>query len=115
MGIVKDRGRFYWVKRVPKCFAGLVLGADGQPVSQVRQALHTDSEAEAKAKAAQIEAERITEWEALAAGDCASARQHYMAARKLAQSRGFPYRPMPSLTDGGALAGRAEALALIAL
>lgn len=100
MGIVRDRGRYYWVKRVPKRFAGLVRGADGQPVSQVRQALHTDSEAEAKIKAAQVEAARLAEWEAMAAGDAGSARQHYQAARKLAQARGFPYVPMPALEEG---------------
>lgn len=100
MSIHKDRGRYYWVKRVPKRFAGLVRGADGQPVSQVRQALHTDSLPEAKIKAAQVEAARLAEWEAMAAGDSGSARQHYEAARKLAQARGFPYTPMPLLTEG---------------
>lgn len=100
MGIINDRGRYYWVKRVPKRFAGLVRGADGQPVSQVRQALHTDSLPEAKIKAAQVEAARLAEWEAMAAGDGASARKHYEAARKLAQARGFPYQPMPALTEG---------------
>ena len=87
MGIVKDRGRYYWVKRVPKRYLGLVRGSDGLPVSQVRQALHTDSKAEAQAKAAQIEVARQAEWEALAAGDSGSARAHFEAARKLAQVR----------------------------
>lgn len=98
MGIVNDRGRFYWVKRVPKRYAGLVRGADGQLVSQVRQALHTDSKPEARLKAAQIEAERMAEWEAMLAGDGASARAHYEAARKLAQARGFTYRPIGEVT-----------------
>ncbi|MEM7721729.1 MAG: DUF6538 domain-containing protein [Pseudomonadota bacterium] len=97
MGIVNDRGRYYWVKRVPKRFAGLVLGQDGKPVTQVRQALHTDSAAEAQAKAAQVEAARIAEWEALAAGDSKSAYSHYQAARKLAQAHGFSYRPVEDL------------------
>ena len=65
MGIVNDRGRYYWVKRVPKRFIGLVLGADSQPISQVRQALHTDSEKEARQKGAQVEAARLSEWDAL--------------------------------------------------
>jgi integrase len=100
VGIVRDRGRYYWVKRVPKRFAGLVRGADGQPVTQVRQALHTDSLPEAKLKGAQVEAARLAEWEAMAAGDAGSARKHYEAARKLAQARGFPYTPMSALTEG---------------
>jgi hypothetical protein len=98
MGIVRDRGRYYWVKRVPKRFAGLILGQDGQPVSQMRQALHTDSRSEAIAKAAQIETVRLAEWEALAAGDSGSARDHYLTARKLAETRGFSYRPLADLS-----------------
>ncbi len=100
MGIINDRGRFYWVKRVPKRFAGLVLGADGKPITQVRQALHTDNKTEAKLKAAQVEAARMAEWEALAAADHASARAHYEAAKKLAQARGYPYRPVATLIAG---------------
>lgn len=76
MGIVNDRGRYYWVKRVPKRFLGYVKGKDGQPVTQVRQALHTDSKSEAKIKAAQVEAARLAEWEAMLADDTQSAR-HY--------------------------------------
>lgn len=100
MGVVNDRGRYYWVKRVPKRFAGLVRGSDGQPVSQVRQALHTDSRSEAAAKAVQVEAARMAEWEALAAGDDGSAVKHYEAARKLAQTRGFAYAPIADLAGG---------------
>lgn len=113
MGVVLDRGRFYWVKRIPKRFAGLVTGADGKPVSQVRQALHTSDKVEARAKAAQIEAARYAEWEAIAAGDGASARAHYEAARALAAARGFPYRPVSSLADGdlGSLVARLLSLA----
>jgi len=113
VGITEDRGRYYWVKRVPRRYVGLVLGADGQPIRQVRQALHTDSRAEAEMKAAQVEAARIAEWEALAAGDGTNARKHYLAAHKLAQARGFPYRPMSTLTDGDvfSLASRVLSLA----
>lgn len=100
MGITKDRGYYYWVKRVPKRFEGLVLGSDGKPVKQVRQALFTDSRAEAELKAVQIEAARMAEWEAIAAGDSKSARAHYEAARKLAQARGFSYKPMEAVAEG---------------
>jgi hypothetical protein len=61
MGIVSNQGRYYWFKRVPKRFFGLVLGVNGQPVSQVRQALHTSDKTEARMKAAQIELARLTE------------------------------------------------------
>lgn len=100
MGVTKDRGRWYWVKRVPRRFAGLVRGTDGKPVKQVRQALHTDSETEARAKAAQIEAARLAEWECLRAGDTGQARRHYEAARDLAEHRGFSYVPMGTLASG---------------
>lgn len=103
MGITEDRGRWYWVKRVPKRFLGHVRGADGQPVKQVRQALHTDSEAEAKLKAVQVEAARLAEWEAMRAGDVESARKHYEAARNLAQARGFAYKPQADLAAGDIL------------
>lgn len=99
MGIVKDRGRYYWVKRVSKRFLGLVRGKDGQTVSQVRQALHTDSKAEAQAKAAQVEVAKMAEWEAIAAGDSKSARKHFEAARKLAEARGFQYRTLDALLN----------------
>ena len=54
MGITCDRGWYYWVKRVPKRYAGLVRGADGQPVGQLRVALRTDSLSEAKKKAVTV-------------------------------------------------------------
>jgi len=115
MGLTRDRGRYYWVKRVPTRYQGLVIGRDGKPVTQVRQALHTDSLEEARHKAAQVEAARLAEWEALAAGDGASARRHYEAARNLAAANGYPYIPVAQLAEGNlaelvsrvlALAGR---------
>lgn len=99
MGIVNDRGRNYWVKRVPKRFAGFVVGKDGKPVTQVRQALHTDSKLEAQAKAAQVEVARMAGWEALAIGDSGSARAHFDMARRLAQVRGFQYQTLSTLLD----------------
>lgn len=98
MGIVKRRGQnYYWVKRVPKRYAGFVLSANGNPVQQVRQSLNTDSKTEALAKAAQVESERLAEWECLLAGDHGTAREHYEAARKLAAAYGFTYRPLSEL------------------
>lgn len=113
MGITQISGRFYWVKRIPKRYAAVVLGDDGRPVTQVRQALHTDSVAEARVKAAQIEAARLAEWEATLAGDRHGAAQHYAAARALAEARGFAYVPLQTLAtaDLGDLLARLTSLA----
>jgi hypothetical protein len=112
MGITCDRGRWYWVKRVPARYQGVVRGADGHPVSQVRQALHTDSRAEALRKAAKVEAERLAQWEALLAGEMGAARAHYEAARRIAEARGFAYRAAPDLArdDLAELVARLSAL-----
>lgn len=98
--VTKDRGRYYFVKRVPKRFAGLVLGKEGQPVTQVRKALHTDSLSEARTKAPQIEAAYFAQWEALAAGERASAYRHYRNAHRIAETRGFTYRPIDEAAAG---------------
>ncbi len=100
MGIVSVKGRYYWVKRIPKKYQGVALGPSGKPVAQLRQALFTDSLAEATIKAAQVSAAKVAEWEALLAGDQKSAVRLYEAARDLAQARGFPYVPMSSLAQG---------------
>ncbi|WP_227271213.1 DUF6538 domain-containing protein [Roseobacter weihaiensis] len=100
MGITNDRGRYYFVMRVPKRFKGIVCGKDGKPVSQVRQALHTDSRDEANAKAKQVEAAFLAQWEALAAGDGEAAHKHYTNARKIASAHGFTYRQIDDLNTG---------------
>ncbi|WEF23411.1 DUF6538 domain-containing protein [Paracoccus sp. S3-43] len=91
MGITKDRGYWYFVKRVPKRFAQV------DPRQKVTRALWTDSEREARIKAAAVEAEVMAYWEALAVGQTDDAAAAYEAARKLAQARGFPYRPAAEL------------------
>ena|GEM_PF-6725249 len=78
MGVVKKRGHYYWVKRVPKRYQGVVFGTDGKPVQQVRQALHTDSKTLALKKATQVEAARIAEWESALQGRPKDARMHYL-------------------------------------
>ena len=100
MGITKDRGRYYWVKRVPKRYVGVVRGVDGQPVKQVRVALRTDSESEARKKAVMVEEARFAEWEALLAGDAGAAREHYLSAKRLAETRSFAYVPAAKLAAG---------------
>lgn len=122
MGTTNDRGRWYLVKRVPKRFAHL------DPRVIVRVALRTDSKREAEAKAPAVEAELVAYWEALAAGDSLGAAARYAAAVRLAESRGFRYRPTAelaagalddllrryeALVAGGALAPRIEAAAVL--
>ena len=91
MGITKDRGYWYFVKRVPRRFAHV------DPRSQVRTALHTDSRSEALARAPAVEAEFLAMWEALAAGEVTDAARRYEAARQLCAARGFVYRPIDEL------------------
>lgn len=93
MGLVNISGRYYWVKRVPKRYAGFVKGSDGKPIQQVRVALHTDSLTIAKEKAARVETTRLAEWEALRQGDQVSAQQLFKNAKAIAAARGFDYRP----------------------
>lgn len=100
MGITCHKGRYYWVKRVPKGLADIVVGAHGQPVSQVRVALKTDSLREAKRKAPKVEAAKIAEWNSMKAADGQSAREHYLAAKRLAEASGFEYRTVDSLAEG---------------
>ncbi|HRM73152.1 MAG TPA: tyrosine-type recombinase/integrase [Paracoccus sp. (in: a-proteobacteria)] len=94
MGITKDRSYWYFVKRVPKRFAHV------DPRQKVSRALWTDSEREARIKAAAVEAEVLAHWEALAAGHAGDAAAAYDAARRLAKNRGFPYRPVSELAQG---------------
>ena len=94
MGITEDRGRWYFVKRVPKRYRDL------DPRDQVRVALWTDSKAEAQAKAPRIEAELEAYWQALETGNSADAEAHFAAVRQLAERRGFSYRPATDLIAG---------------
>lgn len=99
MGVTFDRGGWYYVRRVPRHLAGLVTGRSGRAVTQVRLCLHTDSRREALAKAARVEAEITAEWAAIAAGHAADARAHYLAARALAEAKGFAYLPAARLAE----------------
>jgi hypothetical protein len=94
MGIVKDRGRWYYQKRVPKRFEDL----DGREL--VRIALRTDSKVEALAKAPIVAREVFARWEALEAGKTSDAKRHYEAAVKLARVRGFAYRTVAEIARG---------------
>lgn len=99
MALALNRGYYYWVKRVPKRYRDVVRGLDGQPISQVRVALQTDSRKEAEARAPLVEAERMAEWEAMLSGDSASAARHYAAIKEIAARKGFVYTPAPRLRD----------------
>jgi integrase len=124
MGLQNDRGRWYFVKRVPKRFAHL----DARVL--VRVALHTDSQTVARTRAPETESALFAYWDALAAGRTDDALAQYQAARALAMARGFAYRPQAELATpaglddllarlaalarpGGAVAPYAEAAALL--
>ncbi len=63
-----DRGRHYWVKRLPKHMDGLILGTDRLPMRFARIALLTDSLAEANKKARKVAENVAAEWEAIRPG-----------------------------------------------
>lgn len=104
--ITLDRGRWYYVQRVPKQFAHL------DPRRFVRIALRTDSEAEARAKAPEIERSLRAYWEALERGDRATVDERLAAMKRIAQARGFAYRPAAQRAVGplDELVRRIEAL-----
>ncbi|MBP7001681.1 DUF6538 domain-containing protein [Amaricoccus sp.] len=99
-------GRFFYVKRVPRRFEHL------DPRRPVRMALHTDSEAEARAKIPAVEAGLWAYWEALAAGNSGEAAARHCATVALAEARGFTYRPAADIHAGAfeALIARVTAL-----
>lgn len=106
MGITKDRGWWYYVRRVPKRFAHV------DPRPRITRALFTDSESEARKKAVVVEAEIMAYWEALAAGRSQDAAAAFDAAKRLATARGFAYRPAVDLAGGSLdeVLGRLESL-----
>lgn len=106
MGVSKRGGRWYLVKRVPQRFVAV------DPRVLIRISLHTDSEREAIEKATGVEAQLVSYWEALAAGDRPGAGQRYAAAVRLAEARGFTYRPASDILAGDlrAIVERIEAL-----
>jgi len=93
MGLTLDRGRYYFVLNVPKHLVGKVVGRNGQPIKQVRQALKTADLSVAKRKAFELEELKRAEWHLLDQGEEALAYEKYAAARQVAASRGFDYIP----------------------
>lgn len=105
-GITKDRGRWYFVKRVPRQFQAL------DRRGTVRIALHTDSEVEARSKAPEIERGLWAYWHALSRGDQSAAAKRFGAVKSIAEARGFAYRPAAELAAAEIeeLVARLEAL-----
>lgn len=106
-GLVR-RGRiWHFRKRVPARFAGV------DPRPDVWVSLHTDSETEARARAAQVERELLAWWAARAAGIEAGEAARHAAAVKLAAARGLPWRTAEELAAGplDELVARLERLA----
>ena len=83
-GVYERGGRWFYKRRVPRRFEALDAR---QPV-------------------------RMAQWEALAAGNAAEARARFEAIARIAQARGYAYRPAADLAAGDfeALVARITAL-----
>lgn len=93
---VEKRGRWwYYFKRVPRRFEALESRA-----SPIRISLKTDSETEARRRAAVVEARLFAQWEALEAGVSGDDADRFAAAVRVAASRGFPYKTAAELAAG---------------
>ncbi len=97
---------YYIRKRVPLRYEAI------EPRTTVWISLHTDSETQARTKAAAAWAEMIEAWEARLAGHSADAERRFEAAKKLAQARGFRYLPADrvAILPKDALLDRVEAI-----
>lgn len=98
--LIRFRNTFYFVKRVPKRYEGLVLGTNGRPVQQVRRCLHTDSLSLARTMAPSIEAQVLAEWEALWEAAQSSSPTTVDTAQKLAKSHGFEFADRKDILRG---------------
>lgn len=88
---MKRGATWHLMRRVPARYAGI------DPRGFVRLSLHTDSETEAKARAAAVWADLLEGWELSLAGRHGDAKARFDAARKLAGRLGFPYRQMDAV------------------
>ena len=106
MGITLKRGRWIFIKRIPKRFQHV------DPRTFARIPLKTDSRGEALIKAAAIEAELVAHWQALADGKAEAAATRYAAACRLAAAKGFSYIPVDDLATAplDAILERVEAM-----
>jgi integrase len=94
---IKPRGQKNTItmrKRVPKRYASV------EDRKEVWISLHTDSSAEGKLKADLVWREQIEAWEATLAGESRIAEDRLAGARKIAEARGFSYRPMAAIASG---------------
>ncbi|OCX66863.1 integrase [Thioclava sp. SK-1] len=80
-------------KRVPARYATV------EPRKELWLSLHTDSKAEALAKAPAIWRAQIEAWEARLAGASEDAEKRFQAAQELAAKRGFSWLPLNKVTD----------------
>ena len=83
---IRRRAVFYLRRRVPKRYHGV------EDRREILTSLHTDSEKDARTRAAETWAEMVRGWEALLAGDIAAADDRMAAAREIARTHGFQYR-----------------------
>lgn len=80
-------------RRVPKRYASV------EPRSEIWLSIGAFSAAEGQHKAELVWQEHIRAWEAMLAGDTTIAEDRLAAAREIAQTRGFAYKPRTALLD----------------
>lgn len=93
-GLVQ-KGRTWWFRRrVPERYRSV------ERRLEVSCSLKTDSRIEAERKAVRVWEEFEAGWEARLAGHDLDAEKRFDAARRLAEAKGFRYRPMRDIASG---------------
>lgn len=101
---VTKRGEvFLYERRVPLRF----LEVAG--VKRVRRSLDTKDPAVAKMKAAELDKAYEAHWHALLAGKAPEQEARFEAAKRIAETAGFPYKPSTEITDPIEIIRRVEA------
>lgn len=92
--MIVKRGKVWWLrKRVPATYQRI------EPQITISMSLKTDSEVEAKRKAARIWAEMIAGWEDALDGNSQSAARRFKNAKEDAGRMGLQYRSAASLAE----------------
>lgn len=87
MAIVLRNKRYHLVQEVPKRFKGV------EPRRLIWQSLHTDSESEARTKAAVASEQLLAGWQLLLDGDSDEAARRFAAVKRIAARRRIEYLP----------------------
>ncbi len=102
---VTKRGEIYlYERRVPLQYAA-VAGR-----RRVRRSLRTKDPVEAKLRAAELDKQYEAHWEALRAGQAPEQHDAFEAAKRIAETAGFSYKPSAEIVDPAEIMARVEAL-----